>query len=153
LVLLDSSFGIREMVSVSSNSIGAQSVTQAGWQQLRLQQARQNADRAEQAARVLEARAADAQRIAERAGENARSLFVQADQANSVADQARQGLAMVKSVSQMQSSLSNTISQVTQRQEVKETGTGTVARAPQVESPPVINTSGQITGVVVNTTA
>ncbi len=141
------------MVSVSSNSIGAQSVTQAGWQQLRLQQARQNADRAEQAARVLEARAADAQRIAERAGENARSLFVQADQANSVADQARQGLAMVKSVSQMQSSLSNTISQVTQRQEVKETGTGTVARAPQVESPPVINTSGQITGVVVNTTA
>lgn len=144
-----------EMVSVSSNSIGAQSVTQAGWQQLRLQQARQNADRAEQAARVLEARAADAQRIAERADENARSLFVQADQANSVADQARQGLAMVKSVSQMQSSLSSTVSQVTQRQEVKETGTGTgtVARAPQVESPPVINTSGQITGVVVNTTA
>ncbi len=75
------------------------------------------------------------------------------DQASSVAGQARQGLAMVKSVSQMQSSLSNTVSQVTERQEVKETGTGTVAQAPQVESPPVVNTSGQITGVVVNTTA
>jgi len=118
---------------------------------LRLQQARQNADRAEQAARALEARAVDAKRIAERADENARSLFVQADQANSVAGQARQGLAMVKSVSQMQSSLSNTVSQVTERQEVKETGV--VTQASQVESPPVINTSGQITGVVVNTTA
>jgi hypothetical protein len=141
------------MVSISSTSIGAQTASQAGWQRLRLQQARQNADRAEQAARAMEARAVDAQRIAERADENARSLFVQADQANSVARLARQGLAMVKSVSQMQSSLSNTVSQVAQRQEVKEAGTGTVAQAPRVGSPPVVNTSGQITGVVVNTTA
>jgi hypothetical protein len=141
------------MMGISSTSIGAQTATQAGWQQLRLQQARQNAERAEQAARALEARAIDAQRIAERADEDARSLFVQADQANSVAGQARQGLAMVKSVSQMQSSLSNKVSLVTQRQEVKVTVTGTVAQAPRVESPPVVNTSGQITGVVVNTTA
>ncbi len=118
---------------------------------MKLQQARLNAERAEQTARALEARAADAQRVADRADENARSLNVQSDQASSVAGQARQGLAMVKSVSQMQSSLSNTVSQVTERQEVKETGA--VTQASQVESPPVINTSGQITGVVVNTTA
>jgi hypothetical protein len=151
-----SSFGIREMVSISSTSIGAQSATQAGWQQLRLQQARQNADRAEQAARALEARAADAQRIAERADENARSLFVQADQANSVAGQARQGLAMVRSVGEMQVSLSNTVSQVVARDTGAKPAEMVVSNTelkPKAVAPPVLNLSGQVTGTMVNTTA
>jgi hypothetical protein len=114
-----------------------------------LQQARQNAARAEQTAQALAAKAADAQQVAARADESARSLYVQSEQASSVAGQARQGLAMIRSASEMQNSLSNTVSQVSVRQEVKVTDTQTSP----VESPPVVNTSGQVTGVVVNTTA
>jgi len=144
------------MATISSASMGAQSATQAGWQQLRLQQARQNANRAEQAARALEARAADAQRIAERADENARSLFVQADQANSVAGQARQGLAMVRSVGEMQASLSNTVSQVVDRDTGAKSAEMVVSNTeskPKAVASPVFNLSGQVTGTVVNTSA
>jgi sRNA-binding protein len=147
---VDSDSGVNKMAAISSStSVGSQAATQAGWQQLRLQQARQNAARAEQTAQALAAKAADAQQVAARADESARSLYVQSEQASSVAGQARQGLAMIRSASEMQNSLSNTVSQVSVRQEVKVTDTQTSP----VESPPVVNTSGQVTGVVVNTTA
>ena len=144
-----------KMAASSSSIAGAQAATQAGWQQLRLRQARQNADRAEINARTLQARAADAQRVAESANEDARSLNVQAAQASATAGQARQGLAMVRSVEEMQTSLSNTVSQASERQNVSQTPAPpqAVKAVAPVESPPVMNTSGQITGVVVNTTA
>lgn len=149
--------GVNQMAAISSSIAGAQAATQAGWQQLRLQQARQNADRAEATAQALQARAADAQRVAEGANEDARSLSVQSAQARSVAGQARQGLAMVRSVGEMQASLSNTVSQVSERQAVPPSPQQSPPQAVQVEArvdaPPVLNTSGQITGVVVNTTA
>lgn len=137
------------MVAISSTAVGAQAATQAGWQQLKLQQARQNADRAEAVAQSLAARAAEAQRVAERAQESARDLSVQSGQAQSAAGKARQGLAMLHSVGEMQTRLSNTVGQVVERQDV----------APIAESmsrdttPPVVNLSGQVTGTVVNTTA
>lgn len=139
------------MATVFSTSIGAQSATQAGWQQLRLQQARQNAQRAEQAAQALAAKAADAQRVADRADENARSLYAQSGQARSVAGQARQGLAVIKSVGEMQSSLANTVDQVSVRQQAASTD-NTVEKAPATPVAPVVNTSGQMTGVMVNIT-
>lgn len=137
------------MAAISSTSVGAQAAAQAGLQQLKLQQARQNAERAEQIARALAAKAADAEGVAYRAEENARSLGVQSDQASSAAGQARQGLAMIQSVGHMQSALASTVSQASVRQNVKEADT----IAPKADSAPVLNTSGQITGVVVNTTA
>jgi hypothetical protein len=149
--------GVNQMAASSSSIAGAQAATQAGWQQLRLQQARQNADRAEANARTLQARAADAQRVAEGANEDARSLSVQSAQARSAAGQARQGLAMVRSVEDMQVSLSNTVSQASERQNVSQPSPlppqQAVKAVAPVESPPVMNTSGQMTGVVVNTTA
>lgn len=138
------------MAAISSTSVGAQAATQAGWQQLRLQQARQTAERAEQAAQALASKAADAQRVADRADENARSLYVQSDRASSAAGQARQGLAMASSVGEMQTSLANTVDQVSERQSGKEVDIQVASRA---EAPPVLNTSGQMTGTVVNTTA
>jgi hypothetical protein len=145
------------MAAGSSTIAGAQAATQAGWQQLRLQQARRNAERAEATAQVLQARAADAQRVAERADESARSLSVQSSQAQSAAGQARQGLAMVRSVEQMQVSLSNTVSQAGERQNappaVQQVAPQQTEAVSKATPPPVLNTSGQITGVVVNTTA
>lgn len=128
-----------------SPTAGAQAVMQAAVQRLELRQARQNADRAEQVAQALEGRAADAQRVASRAQENARSLAVQSDQARSAAGQARQGVAAIDSVAAMKVSLENTLSQVVERQDSSQPVVQTAA--------PVVNTTGQLTGTVVNTTA
>lgn len=124
-------------------------MTQTAFQQLKLQQARQNAERAEQVARNLRSEAADAQREADRAQENARSLMVRSNQAQSVAGQARQGLAMIRTVGEMQESLSN---MQIRTDTVSGSTVETAAIAPAANIP-VVNTSGQVTGTVVNTTA
>lgn len=136
------------MAAVSS-SAGYQAATQAAFQQLKVQQARQNADRAEQVANALAAKANEAQRDADRAEENARSLSVQSNQARTAAGQARQGLSMVQSVSRMAVQLAGTVEQVVER-----TGRqASSSEAPPAKSAPVMNTTGQMTGTVVNTTA
>lgn len=124
-------------------------MTQTAFQQLKLQQARQNAERAEQVARNLRSEAADAQREADRAQENARSLMVRSNQAQSVAGQARQGLAMIRTVGEMQESLSN----MQIRTDTVSSSTVETAAIAPAANVPVVNTSGQVTGTVVNTTA
>jgi hypothetical protein len=131
------------MAAISSSTVvSIQSVTQTALQQLKVQQARQNAERAELAARSLRAQANAAQDEAERAQENARSLSVRSRQADSAAGQARQGVALIESTSQMQARLADIAGQVSERQADAAT-----------PAPPVVNTSGQVTGTVVNTTA
>lgn len=142
------------VTSATSNSLSA---TQLGVQQLRVQQAKQNAERAESAARSLRSQADAAQREANQAQENARSMYVRSDQAESIAGQARQGLAAVRSQSEMQVRLGNTVDQVVERANIStvnvasddQSATTTEQRTRQ----PVVNTSGQLTGRVVNTTA
>lgn len=113
-------------------------------QQLKVQQAKQNAERAEFAARALRAQANEVQRVADRAQEDARSLYVRSDQAHSAAGQARQGLAMLKSVGTMEATLTNVANQASERQ----------VQLQQSSAPaPVVNTSGQMTGTVINTVA
>jgi ABC-type hemin transport system substrate-binding protein len=136
------------MAGISSTG-GLQAVTQTAFQQLKLQQARQNAERAEQVARSLRGEAADAQREADRAQENARSLMVRSNQAQSVAGQARQGLAMIRTVGEMQENLSN----MQIRTDTVSSSTVETAAIAPAASVPVVNTSGQVTGTVVNTTA
>lgn len=136
------------MVTVSSTS-GVQSAAQAGWQQLKLQQAQRNADRAEQEARSLQAQAAEAQRGADRAQENARTLNVQSDQAQTNVGRARQGLAAIKSLEQTQTRLIGTYEKVAQAQVEQ----APARSAPEQPTAPVVNTQGQTTGTVVNTTA
>lgn len=140
------------MAAISS-TVGFQAATQAAFQQLKLQQARQNAERAEQAARSLQSQAVEAQRVADRAQEDARSLSVQSSQAQRAAGQAKQGLAMIQSVDEMKASLSSTLTQVSERQESVRSSPAPSVSAPAKESPPVVNLSGQVTGTVVNTTA
>lgn len=149
------------MTSIPSLS-GAQSAAQSGLQQLRLQQAKRDAERAEQTARALQVQAREAQQQASQAQQNARSIASQADQAQDSAGQARQGLAMVKTTSQMQIQLSNTVSHVTETLDTAQasatpspsTVTATTATpATATTAAPVINVQGQVTGTVVNTTA
>ena len=135
------------MASISPLS-GAQSAAQSGLQQLRLQQARRDADQAEQTARALQAQARDAQQRANEAQEEARTISVQADQAQAGASQARLGLAVVKTIGQMQAQLTNVVTQVTETLKTAEP-----AAAAASSPSPVVNTAGQLTGTVVNTTA
>lgn len=137
------------MTAVSS-TIGMQSATQAAFQQLKLQQARQNANRAEQVARSLQTEAANAQREAARAQENANSLSVRSSQAQGEAGKARQGVELVRSVSGMTENLSSVLDRVSEGTPVAKTPTST---ATPPAPAPVVNTSGQVTGSIINTIA
>jgi len=139
------------MAAISSTA-GSQSVAQSTLQELRIQQARQNAGRAEQVASSLRQQAAEAQRNADRAEANARSLSVQSVQAETVAGRARQGLAAIRSAGEMQTQLSQVVGRISGKSESSLPASdvsGNVAPAPA----PVVNTSGQITGTLINTTA
>lgn len=135
------------MATISSLS-GAQSAAQSGLRQLRLQQAKRDAEQAEQIARSLQAQAQSAQQYANEAVERARTITSQSDQAQATAGQARQGLAAVSTVTQMQSQLSGVVTQVTEKLAPPKP-----AQAVKSSPPPVVNTEGQVTGTVVNTTA
>lgn len=131
------------MASISSLS-GEQSVAQSGLQQIRLQQAERNAQQAERTARDLRAEARDAQQKAGEAEDEARSITSEADQAQADAGKARQGLAAVKGAAR----LSDAGRQGTEGLKIAEPATPSRSLAP-----PVINTRGQLTGTVINTTA
>ncbi len=131
------------MAPVSSIS----SAAQYGMQQIMVQQAKRNADQAEQTAQALQAQANDAQRVAERAQENARSLAIQSDQAQQRAGQARQGLAVLSAEQQSNARLVNAINLTAGSQQPA------VATAPSTTPSPVVNSQGQVTGKTINTTA
>ena len=136
-------------MAIGSSTSTVPSATQDAWQQLKLQQAQRDADRADWDARALQAQAQQAQRVANRAEEVARSLGVQADQAQDEAAKARQGLASLSSLGQMQTLLNHVSEQVFQ---TPQTGAQTDSQA-QTNATAVVNTQGQVTGTVVNTTA
>lgn len=138
-----------EMATVSS-SFGLQSTTQAAYQHFKLQQARQNAARAERLANSLEVEAANAQREADRAQENANSLFVRSSQAQGDAGKARQGVEAARSVDGMRERLGSVLDRVSAS---VATGGGAEFASASERPAPVVNTSGQVTGTVVNTVA
>lgn len=129
-----------------SSSSSVDSAVRAGYQQLRVQEARRNADRAEQVARGLQAAAQAAQRVAERADENARSLTVQSDQARVDAGRARQGVVYLDSIGRAGERLVDFVAQVAERQPAP-------VEAVAAEPAAVVNTQGQLTGTLVSTTA
>ncbi len=131
------------MASIASLS-GEKSLAQSGLQQIRLQQAERNEQQAEQTARDLRAEARDAQQKAGEAQDEARSITSRADQAQASAGQARQGLAAVKTAAR----LADAIAPPEEAPKLAE-----LAVASRSLAPPVINTQGQLTGTVVNTTA
>jgi len=139
-------------MAIGSSTSSIQSVTQEAWQQLKLQQAQRDADRADWNAQALQAQAQEAQRVANRAEDVARSLSVQADQAQAEAGKARQGLASLSSLGQMQDLLNHVSEQVFPTPQTGETS-ATANGQTQTSATPVVNTQGQVTGTVVNTTA
>lgn len=137
-------------MAITASLSGTQPIVQSGLQQLKLQQARRNAAQAEQTAQALQTQADEAQRRAAHEQENARSLSVQADQAQGDAGRARQGLALIQTSSDSVTQLGRVADQVIQKQQSSQAATP----APSVqESKPVVNTQGQVTGTVINTTA
>ena len=135
------------MAGISSIS-GTQAAAQSGLQQLRLQQAERNARQAEQTARALQAEARDAQQKLLDAKEEARLIGSQADQAQANAGRARQGLAALRTVGELQSRLSSALVQVREKSKIAEP-----AAPSQGSTPAVLNAQGQTTGSVINTTA
>jgi len=149
----------------TSISSSASSAAQYGLQQLKLQQALRNADRAEQAARSLEAAANSAKQDAQQAQDNARSLEIQSGTAQAAAGRARQGVAAIKTSDQMKASLNTTLDQTIQKLPENASATATTtttgsessvttsSTGSSQQSSPVINTQGETTGTIINTTA
>lgn len=109
--------------------------------QLRVQQAKRNAEQAEAAANALQRQAAGAQRQADAAQENARSLKVRSDRAQGDAGQARQQVSSLQSVQGLQQQFSTIRTQISE---------GLAA----LDTPSVsINAEGQATGTLVNEVA
>ena len=131
------------VASLSSSQAGGSAL----WGQIQQQQAQRNADRAEQAARSLQAQARTAQSAANRAQENARSISAEANQADSRANQAQQGLASLRSIGEVQSGFDNL------RQQISSVLSKDFAVSEPVQIAPVINTSGQQTGTLISVTA
>jgi hypothetical protein len=144
------------MVSVSSIS--------ANTNQLGLQQARRNADQAVSNAQNLQAEAASAQRVADQAQSDARSLSNESAQALAQAFQAQQSVvALSTQVSVTQAT--SAVDQATNAQLALESKMvaakpsqalilpSPFSRPASPGSSPIVNTQGQVTGSIINTTA
>lgn len=140
------------MSSVSSSS--GTTAAQYGMDQLRLQQTRVAAQRAEQTAQSLQSEAANARRDADQARERARSLEVESSQAQSDAVRMRRGLNMLQSEGQLQVQQARVAdnAQVTRPAAVPQAHPQASVAASTGKTP-VVNTQGQVTGRVINTTA
>lgn len=135
------------MATISSIS-GSQTASQSSFLQLQLLQATRDAAQAEQAARSLQAEVSAAQQAAASAEQNVRAISAQARQAEVAAGLAQSELAAVRSASQTQPQ--QTLATSRQAETLK-------SLEPAIKNlnsaPPIINTQGQVTGTVVNTTA
>lgn len=117
---------------------------QYGAGQVQLQQAKRIAAQAEQTANALQAAARNARLEAETAANKARNLESRSDSASTIAARARQGVAAVGTRDAAFTRLQTTLDSVA-------TQVGTVASKSGVE--PVVNSLGETTGQIVNTTA
>ena len=119
-------------------------ISQSILQTLKLQEAKRTAEQAQHRVQDLQAQAADEQRKADTAQEKARSLKVEANQAQAEFGRASQGLQSLQSLSQMGNRLGQIYTQVAQKQQAE----------PAQQAPgPTVNTQGQVTGTIINTTA
>lgn len=152
--------------SISSVS----STVQSGYAQLKLQQARRNAEQAEVTAQALSQQAQQAKGEANQAQENARQLSVQSDRAQTGAVQARQGLMAMRSAAEAGDRLGTAYDKIAQAIGTKTETTvaaapadaaiasaaTTTAVTPAVTAPtsnPVVNDKGQTTGTLINIVA
>jgi len=132
---------ISSLSSVSSGT-GASSGTQAA-----LQQAKRIADQAETTASALASQAANAEAKASDAEGYARSLSIQAGQAQLTVGYTQQNLSALETGNTIDSQISSVITNVVDAKPVKPSP-GVVP-----VTPAVVNTQGQVTGKIINTSA
>lgn len=151
--------------SISSVS----SAVQSGYAQLKLQQARRNAEQAEVTAQALSQQAQQAKSEANQAQENARQLSVQSDRAQAGAVQAQQGLIATRSAVDALNRLGEGYGKIAQAVNAQPaaasdaavtpasstsvTATTATKTSPAATPAAVINDKGQTTGSLINIVA
>ena len=136
-----------EMATISSIS-ASQPTSANSALQTALQQAKRTADQAQSTAQTLEAQATAAQNAASNAQNYADSLSIQAGQARLNVGWTQQDLAEVETAGQLSSQISSVITNVVDAEQSKVSNL-----AASVPKSPVVNTQGQITGKIINTSA
>ena len=120
-------------------------------QQAVLQQAKRAANQAESTAQTLATQASSAQTTATSAQNYARSLTTQASQAQLNVGWTQQNLTAVETASQLGTQISSVIKNVVNAEPVNADAT-TIHSSP-TSTQPVVNTQGQVTGTIINTSA
>ena len=137
------------MSSISAVS-ASQTASSSSSLQAALQQAKRTASQAETDAQTLEQQAASAQAAASNAQAYAGSLNIQASQAQLNVGWTQQSLDAVEVAGQINTEIPAVLSNIVNVQASKATSE---AEAIPVTKPPVVNTSGQVTGKIINTSA
>lgn len=147
-------------MAVNSATASNSAALQLGLQQLKVQQAKRNAEQAEAVASALQSQAQAAQREVERAEGNARDVGARSDLAQDAAGRARQGIAALQSQSAMRARVGTVADNTVGRISASSAEVDVRAAAPPVKvttaeatASPVVNTSGQVTGRLVSVTA
>ena len=147
MIKRDVTFVKLEMSAISV--IPASQSTSAGSSlQTALQQAKRAADQAESTAQALDAQAGDAQAVASSAQNYASALSVQAGEAQLNVGWTQQSLAAIETAGQLNTRISTALTNVINVQQSK---VATVSVP--IPKPPVVNTQGQVTGKIINTSA
>lgn len=143
------------MSSISSISSTTSSSATSATQQAAVQQAKREADQAENAAQTLESQAANAQTRATQAEGYARTLNIQAGQAQLGAGYSEQHLSALQLSGQINNEIVSGPSytpSTSVQQALAYSLAPPPATVPQSTSP-VLNTQGQVTGKIINTSA
>jgi len=135
------------MPGISSFSSVSGSAGASGGQQAALQQAKRAADQAETTARTLATQAANAEAKASDAEGYARSLSIQSGQAQLNVGYTQQKLSALETGNTISRQISSVITNVVEAKPAKAVPAAVPA------TPAVVNTQGQVTGKIINTSA
>lgn len=136
------------MSTISSISSASQSASASSSLQSALQQAKRNANQAETEAQTLQQQASSAQATASSAQAYASSLNIQSAQAQLTVGFTQQSLDAVQVAGQIDTEIPAALNNIINLQASKADSV-----AIPTTKPPVVNTSGQVTGKIINTSA
>jgi hypothetical protein len=141
------------MSAISSIS-ASQSASPGSSLQAALQQAKRIANQAEATAQALEEQASSAQAAASSAQGYASALNVQAGQAQLNVDWTQQDLNAVETAGQISTQISSVVKNVIDvEQNTLPAVVAVPVAKPAILNAPVVNTQGQVTGKIINTSA
>ena len=139
---------VKLTMSAISSISASQSASPSSSLQAALQQAKRTASQAESNAQALEAQASNAQAAASSAQGYASALNIQAGQAQLNVNWTQQDLDAVETAGQISTQITSVVSNVLDVEQSKP-----ASIAVPVAKPPVVNTQGQVTGKIINTSA